>query len=132
MFAVSVQLTPFSWMVITVPTGPLVGEIDTAEGVIVICAWATTVPPTEASIRCGPPRSSGTESSYWKAPSWPTVTWASSSAASSQPCPPTRLPITVYQFSVTAAPAVNPRPDIVSGVPTWAPAGPGQIAASDP
>src|SRR5215510_1678378 len=100
MFAVSVQPTPFRWILNVVPAGPRATSSGKALGAIQ-CAAVFLPVPTATHSPCQPPRSSGVLKRNSTPPAESAVLSAMTFDDSSQPPPPaaTRLPVTVVQLS---------------------------------
>src|SRR6267378_3421316 len=98
MLAVSVQPTPFRWIVKVVPTGPGLTSSGSAVGVIqdVPIFFAE---PVAIHRPCAPPRSSGTLTRNSARPAPSALLSATTVDDSCQPAPVIRLPTTRLQLS---------------------------------
>src|SRR6266446_1305293 len=98
MLAVSVQPTPFRWIVKVVPTGPRPTSSGSAVGVF---QYVPVFFADPASIHrpCAPPRSSGTLKRNSARPAPSALLSATTVDDSCQPAPVIRLPTTRFQLS---------------------------------
>src|ERR1700736_4081407 len=98
MLAVSVQPTPFRWIVKVLPTGPRLTSNGSAVGVIqyVPIFFAE---PVSIHRPCAPPRSSRTGKRDSAPPAPSAVLSATTVDDSCQPAPVIRLPTTRFQLS---------------------------------